>query len=207
MRTLVHVWSTDPGVRRQSAALSGTSHDHAWRPFAQVNSHFGWLQMGAPGMIRTCAHGSGGGCCSGNYLAKHAAPVWMGGVWGHFRATSQRDSGRCERWPSGAAAAQRLRSLRRGAGHGRDGPAADEQGHAERLPAPRCPDGRVAQPGRRAQRAKPGSPQALNLPPETTCTTQGLPTSASQPQSLPILLPAGIRRACHHRRAITPVRY
>jgi len=29
MTNLVHVWSTEHGARGQSAALSGTSHDHA----------------------------------------------------------------------------------------------------------------------------------------------------------------------------------
>ncbi len=53
MRSLVHVWSMEPGARGQSTALNGTSHDHAWQKFAQVSSHFGWLRVGAPGGAAT----------------------------------------------------------------------------------------------------------------------------------------------------------
>jgi hypothetical protein len=40
-----------------------------------------------------------------------------------------------------------------------------------------------------------------------TRRTPRFATSALQSQPLPILLPAGIRQACHHRRAITPMHY
>jgi hypothetical protein len=41
----------------------------------------------------------------------------------------------------------------------------------------------------------------------TTLINPSLPTSAAQPWPLPILLPAGIRQACHHRSAIAPMHY
>ena len=61
-----------------------------------------------------------------------------------------------------------------------------------------------AQPTRSARVS--GSPRRYTFP-ETTPITPGLSTSGTQPAPLPILLPAGNRQACHHRKAITPTQY
>src|SRR2546430_1366554 len=56
-------------------------------------------------------------------------------------------------------------------------------------------------------RVQPGPLRTASPPAGATLINLSLSTSAAQSRHLPILLPAGIRRACHHRRAITPMHY
>src|SRR5215469_18130906 len=77
----------EPGARGQSAALSGTSHDHARRTSAQVNRHFGWLRMGAPGRVPPAGFELALTAPEADpvhrfYLAKRTVPVRLGSVWG-----------------------------------------------------------------------------------------------------------------------------
>jgi hypothetical protein len=57
---LVHAWSTASRTRLLPAAYRGTLSLASRRAYAQVRASFGWLSVGAPSRIRTCAHGSGG---------------------------------------------------------------------------------------------------------------------------------------------------
>src|SRR5215469_13407941 len=80
----------EPGARGQSAALSGTSHDHARRTSAQVNRHFGWLRMGAPGRVPPAGFEPALTAPEADpvhrfYLAKRTVPVRLGSVWGERR--------------------------------------------------------------------------------------------------------------------------
>src|SRR5215475_2742736 len=108
----------DSGGRRHPVTESGGVSTAAGPVYRLVRVAFRWLSVGAPGRIRTCAHGSGGRSCSRLPPGKTRAGVPVGERMGgaQLAAGSARRFPRCFRVIASMAPAVGRQAVVGGAG-------------------------------------------------------------------------------------------